>query len=761
MTYAFSQLFPCPSLPTRNWAEERGKKKKGNTTDFTILLFPILLVTLYIPMSDKSGGTPLPTNIVDFDFSDIPSDIQSILDDTTFPPDAASNDGPHSIQSIAQGMMGQGEPMNINDLLGNHHHDPTIQTSPIGGNGNTTPSHTVESVNLSNMHSPVSDGNQTNGDNRLVSTPQNNIRTPTASPATPSTPIRIKHEDIAVSPHHSPSNLSPSRPEISVPVISTPRTNTPTMPVSGNTPDMSPADASAQVPSLLDNIRARLTPERRVRWEELFERLKAGQMTAEDFLAESRSLLGNQQYQQLQDLKNRPVQPQQQPQQQQPQQQQPPQQQPVRMQPQNVMPENADINGRKRGGFGSDNTPQTTQPKRFKSENVQQGMVMGPPSVTPTPYRSNTPISTPNIPGMQTPRPPGTPGRPPLANTGASSNATDERVDYDTLTDVMGYAGVDLKEEAEQSLSHGDSATGTMTDGIDRTKLQQFINMAMLKVVVGKIAGKSSIKDISPDFLSYLALATQNRVRGLVEQMVKASKHRVFSQTFDAPPLDETTGQPLYKIIVQQDIRKQLLAIERVEREEERRRKEAISDRERRVQQGEGGGGEDEDKPKKKKQKAMGPGVTARTMSEDMRNKKANETALMSAGGKRMSWMMSTADTPSPPSKSISSQPSTPSAMNEGSEPSPSTKTKGKRGRPRGSGMGGRSGSARDTANQGNVNLFLPPSTVTRPLRAGDASSRKVTVRDAIFALERERDEGIGSSGEERILLKVYTKLLK
>jgi hypothetical protein len=69
-------------------------------------------------------------------------------------------------------------------------------------------------------------------------------------------------------------------------------------------------------------------------------------MTAEAFLAESRTLLGDHQYQQLQDLKNRPVQP------------QPQQPQPVRMQPQNVMADNTDINGRKRGGFGTENPPQ-------------------------------------------------------------------------------------------------------------------------------------------------------------------------------------------------------------------------------------------------------------------------------------------------------------------------------------------------------------------------------------------------------------------
>lgn len=62
-------------------------------------------------------------------------------------------------------------------------------------------------------------------------------------------------------------------------------------------------------------------------------------------------------------------------------------------------------------------------------------------------------INTKHYIGMQTPRPPGTPGRPPLGNTGTSSNAADERVDYDTLTDVMGYAGVDLKVTYQQFFS--------------------------------------------------------------------------------------------------------------------------------------------------------------------------------------------------------------------------------------------------------------------------------------------------------------------
>jgi hypothetical protein len=69
-----------------------------------------------------------------------------------------------------------------------------------------------------------------------------------------------------------------------------------------------------------------------------------------DFLNESRSLLGNQQYQQLQDLKNRPVAPQQQQQQQQSQQ--------IRMQASNGMGDNTDANGRKRAGMTPDTPPQ-------------------------------------------------------------------------------------------------------------------------------------------------------------------------------------------------------------------------------------------------------------------------------------------------------------------------------------------------------------------------------------------------------------------
>lgn len=141
--------------------------------------------------------------------------------------------------------------------------------------------------------------------------------------------------------------------------------------------------------------------------------------------------------------------------------------------------------------------------------------------------------------------------------------------------------------------------------------------------------------------VALIALATEKRIHGLVQHMIFASKHRVDSQTFTQPAMDESGHLP-FKIVDIQDIKKQLLAVERVEREEERKRKEILLERERKAQMGEEGGdaGDDDRPSKKKKKKEMGPGVTARYMSDDVRNKTTNETALMIAGGVMKSWML-------------------------------------------------------------------------------------------------------------------------
>src|ERR1700710_2254588 len=143
-------------------------------------------------MSDEHGSKPIPTNIADLDFSNIPTDIQSIFDDTTFP-DTGSHDASHSLQSIAQDILEQGDSMSFNDILGNHH-DPSMTTASLGTNGTTTIINSVESVNASStMQSPASNSSPSNGNTRLPGTP-NMLRNQASPPqATTSPSVMVKH----------------------------------------------------------------------------------------------------------------------------------------------------------------------------------------------------------------------------------------------------------------------------------------------------------------------------------------------------------------------------------------------------------------------------------------------------------------------------------------------------------------------------------------------------------------------------------------
>lgn len=57
----------------------------------------------------------------------------------------------------------------------------------------------------------------------------------------------------------------------------------------------------------------------------------------------------------------------------------------------------------------------------------------------------------------------------------------------------MGYAGVDLKEETEHFMKDGDGVSGSLPDGIDRSRAQDFMNVDMLRDKILK-HGKSRKK---------------------------------------------------------------------------------------------------------------------------------------------------------------------------------------------------------------------------------------------------------------------------
>jgi hypothetical protein len=130
----------------------------------------------------------------------------------------------------------------------------------------------------------------------------------------------------------------------------------------------------------------------------------------------------------------------------------------------------------------------------------------------------------------------------------------------------MGYAGVDLKEEAEHFMKDGGDSTGMLSaDGVDRSKTQNFMNGRLLQQVVDKLAKPLTIAHVDPDVVAYLSLATQDRLRGLVEDMVKASKHRIKRRSpFQRPP--PATDYPLYKVLVKANPKQALMALEKLDR---------------------------------------------------------------------------------------------------------------------------------------------------------------------------------------------------
>ncbi|KAL9543338.1 hypothetical protein MBANPS3_008160 [Mucor bainieri] len=435
-----------------------------------------------------------------------------------------------------------------------------------------------------------------------------------------------------------------------------------------STPAATQPSSGATSMTLLDNLTAQLSPDRKERFIELFRQLQGNAVTANQFLAQARMLLDQQQYQQLENLKNKPavpnaaaaaaaaaaasrnpaIRPQQSPtikqtmsssqiraedtqramsgliapqakrartsdipintsqplpmyrantapvaQLQQQQQQQLMQQQQLHLQQQQQQMLQHQQNQMKQHLIQQHQQQQLLQQQAQQAQQTQQQQLL--------PQQSSSQPQTPLI----QPQPPQS-SQPVAADQSKTDSAPAKT------------------EVAEQP------------SGIQ----QDFMNTDMLKTILEKYTTAADLK-LDTNVVALIALATEKRIQGLVQHMIFASKHRVDSQTFTQPAMDESGHLP-FKIVDIQDIKKQLLAVERVEREEERKRKEILLERERKAQLGEEGGdaGDDERPSKKKKKKEMGPGVTARYMSDDVRNKTTNETALMIAGGVMKSWML-------------------------------------------------------------------------------------------------------------------------
>lgn len=260
-----------------------------------------------------------------------------------------------------------------------------------------------------------------------------------------------------------------------------------------------------------------------------------------------------------------------------------------------------------------------------------QTIIVRPSSIT-----TSNPTSGPSAP------------RPPLQNESRINGEDNRAVDFDNLTDVMGSAGVDLREESENIMrsvhgSVGLRSNSSLTEVSGLRTLDSFVPLPFVEIpslnqILLQITKKYDVSEISPEVLELLSLAVEERVRGLLDQMIKTSKHRVLAQqTYPTPPLNDI-GKPIYKVMVNKDPRKQLQALERVDKD--RVRKYYL-----RLEEGSQIDEDGESRSKKSKNRRdASSGLTAtasaRNMSEESRKANANQTTHMFTGGLRKSWML-------------------------------------------------------------------------------------------------------------------------
>ncbi|CAG8511705.1 9227_t:CDS:10 [Ambispora leptoticha] len=216
-------------------------------------------------------------------------------------------------------------------------------------------------------------------------------------------------------------------------------------------------------------------------------------------------------------------------------------------------------------------------------------------------------------------------------------------VDYTQLTDAMAFTGVDLQEESEYLQKEALQSPGGGAFGMDtdRSKFQKFMNPRILQARVNSIVQKHNL-NVHPDVYQCLALAAEERTRVLLEQMWKVKNHRTRSDHLHEPPLS-ANDKPLYKEIITQDVKAQLLTIENAEREEERKRKEILT-KKNKPEKSEVAGEQEKQKQrlkeaprstqalKKQKKRATAKETIKKVTSEAQKSKiSTNETALKAA----------------------------------------------------------------------------------------------------------------------------------
>ncbi|WFC96103.1 hypothetical protein MBRA1_002759 [Malassezia brasiliensis] len=368
---------------------------------------------------------------------------------------------------------------------------------------------------------------------------------------------------------------------------------------------------------------------------------------------------------------------------------------------------------------------------------------------------AHLPLSLQRLQAMRNAQASPTTGTPAGANTSGAQNASG----FDHLVDVLGFSGVDLRAEEAfiQQSSFWEDANQAANAALSNAGSAQglYLNVYPLSAIVHRVAKQYGLK-VDPAALDYLSIATRMRFRNLLEAMVRVSRHRAWSSHQRAAPVDEQ-GVPLYHEELTSNPGKQLAAIEKAERIEEGNWRRMRLEREEAEAAAQEAAAADDGSgtPGGAKRGKRPVGTSGRNLSEDVRKRLADSTAMRHLGANNVAskyaWLQSPGmrATPRAPPREPDDAgdtraPAAPApGLAAGALPkpkfAPQTPAPGTRLAP----------------SQGHAGVWSDVATRQAAQKEQErAAKARVTLRDALAALEREDAGGAGrGSGRRSVYL--------
>ncbi|XP_052201529.1 transcription initiation factor TFIID subunit 4b-like isoform X2 [Diospyros lotus] len=191
------------------------------------------------------------------------------------------------------------------------------------------------------------------------------------------------------------------------------------------------------------------------------------------------------------------------------------------------------------------------------------------------------------------------------------------------LNDVTAVSGVNLREEEEQLFS-GPKEESRISEASRRVVQEEEERMILqtipLQMKLGEIMSKCSVKSMSNDVERCLSLCVEERMRGLITNLIRLSKQRV------------DVEKARHQMFITSDVQRQIMEINSKTREEWDR-KQAEAEKLQKLNEPEGNAGDAE----KEKDEGRAKGLKSNKEEDDkMRATAANVAARAAVGGDDM-----------------------------------------------------------------------------------------------------------------------------